>query len=210
MSNFYSITIVKCFFRYNQDGRKLNAQGQALSPKSPTTQWKDFFMRTFVRRIIVDSSDSSDTPKLSALIDIVDFQPEICPDSLKPSAEKTSQKLPLTKIKVNNNDIKDKNLIPDRPEIAFNFNYNSDESDEDELNASARFGLTARLPLSRQRSARMKEEVISPIIEPCCSICKSTKYIFFFLFHCFTFFIRICQNLKEIFYFICCNTKTLI
>lgn len=67
----------------------------------------------------------------------------------------------------------EKSMVTDRPDTLNVDDYES--GDENELSASTAFGLSARLPLSRQISSKVQHDTIKPILTPCCSLCRFYK-----------------------------------
>lgn len=93
-------------FSYGPDGRRLNANGEALEPISPGRYWNDVFMRTFIRRLVPNnegtanslSRKESEAPNAffmasnqhSQHIDIVDLSPSSSTSSAFPLSSLSS------------------------------------------------------------------------------------------------------------------------
>lgn len=139
----YAFIQPSLFFSYLDDGRRLK-DGHLVAPTSPKGLWRDFFLRSFVRRIGYDLENSSEVTSVDTVIDIIDYSPLIkepssdsdSTDSLDPTG-----KYPL-------------------PSIEF------DDSQP------GQFNLSMRSRLSRTNSGVLSEARLQPILLPCCPSCK--------------------------------------
>lgn len=158
MMNFY--------FRYTADRKMID--GRPTTPKTPTGLWESALVRGFVHRMAYDiKGEVEETSSIESLIDVIDLEPSNHSHSnanlLSPSAGVTSPRPDRGEKSSDDHGVE--------PKFAFSLRATGDILQENDIEGVRILRRSSGQFRKPKPSAIIDQDVISPILQPCCS-CK--------------------------------------